>query len=126
VGAVDTIEIGSSDESGFFPYHDGDAAMVVTGGQGAPMMGIRLRLTGASVPACLVQTTEYADGAVGSSSAPLVTYARPDGSHDTRPLWIPGQFSPTFRVVVSAGGRRASVSLASPVISGDLDLSTPD
>src|SRR5438874_12671402 len=113
-GAVATVEVGS-DADPFVAYHDLDQPHVVFGGQGAAMMGIRLRLTG-NVPACLAQSTAYEDNmASGSNRSPVNTYKEADGSYTTRPLWIPGYFPSFFTVHVDAGGQTARVHLGTPL-----------
>jgi hypothetical protein len=114
IGTVDTITVGRDDDV-FTAYHDGDLPHIVRGGQGAEMMGIRLKLTGAGVPACLSQMTSYQDnGAQGRSSSPVKTYRESDGSYTTKALWIPGYFPSSFSVLVAAGGRMQSVRLGIP------------
>jgi hypothetical protein len=106
---VATIEIGRDDDL-FTPYHDGDTAKIIRGGQGSTMMGVRLRLTG-TVPSCLAQSTQYLMPASGMNSDPVKTYPQTDGSFTTKALWIPGGFAPMFDVQVTIGSQMAVVHL---------------
>src|SRR5579859_7570843 len=94
-GSFATIQIGS-DGDPFTAYHDFDQPHIVRGGQGASMMGIRMRVTGSNVPSCLAQITAYDDGGQGMSNSPVKTYGESDGSYTTKPLWIPGYFPSLF------------------------------
>jgi hypothetical protein len=108
-GVIDGIVIGHDDP--FVAYSDGDRPQIVIGGQGSPMMGIRLKLTGSSVPDCLSQSTAFEAPAQGSNGVPLRTYAGTDGSYNTKALWIPGYFPYSFNVAVTAGGKTQRVRL---------------
>lgn len=115
---VDTIEIGRDAET-FTAYQDFEMPHIVVGGQGASMMGVRLRLTG-TVPACLKQHTGYEDnGAEGHNDTPVKTYREPDGSYTTKPLWIPGYFPSMFSIHVDCGGKSQLVRLG-PAPVGDM------
>jgi hypothetical protein len=113
-GSFATIQIGS-DADPFTAYQIADAPHIVRGGQGATMMGIRLRINASSVPPCLTQVTAYEDGAQGMNSSPIKTYQESDGSYTTKPLWIPGYFPATFTVRVDAGGITQRVRLGTPL-----------
>jgi hypothetical protein len=106
---VDSIEIGRDDAT-FTAYHDGDTAKIVTGGQGASMMGVRVRLMG-TVPSCIDQTTEYLSPASGMNNTPVKTYQEADGSFTTKALWVPGGFSTMFDLQVTIGAKSAVVHL---------------
>jgi hypothetical protein len=121
-GSVDSVELGgttSADLNGgvpatFTPLHDGDGMSLVHGGQGATMLGFVLRVTGASAPSCLGQQTSVTDtdGArVTASTAPLTTYAQPDGSRETHPIWLPADYPATFVVTSAATGQSVAVHL---------------
>ncbi|MGZ3406989.1 MAG: hypothetical protein ACXVAN_11135 [Polyangia bacterium] len=120
-GSVDAVEIGaasSADLAGqhttFTPLADGDGMSLIYGGQGATMLGFILRVTGASAPSCLGQQTIISDtgGArVTGSTAPLTTYAQPDGTRLTKPIWLPAEYPATFVVDTSAGGKSVTVHL---------------
>ena len=110
-GTLGTIEIGAADDL-FRAYHDGDAPHIVEGGQGLTMMGVRLRLTGADVPACLAQSTGFQDLSgmrLAGSSDPLKTYPESDGSFTTRPVWIPSSFPASFDIVTVVGSQTGRV-----------------
>jgi hypothetical protein len=109
---VDTIDIGS-DADTFTAYHDFDMPHIVFGGQGASMMGLRLRLTG-PVPACLVATIAYEDGGQGMDTSSVKTYQESDGSFTTKPLWVPGYFPSLFTVHSTVGGKDQRVHLGTP------------
>jgi hypothetical protein len=117
---LDVLELGAPDERVFMPWSDGAVAPVVTGPQGGAMIGLRLRIGGPSMPACLPHQTTAAnkgDGELARVSQPIKTYAEPDGSRVTKTLWL--IFSARAprsgeRMVVStiAGGLTRSVSLS--------------
>lgn len=52
-----TIEIGDPGTGTFRPFTTGERVSLVTGGQGSPMVGYRIRVTGAGVPRCVGMTT---------------------------------------------------------------------
>ena len=121
-GSVDSVELGAASaadlnggsSSPFTLLHDGDGMTLVHGGQGATMLGFTLRVTGASAPSCLGQKTTVndADGAfVTQSTAPLTTYAQPDGSRTTHPVWMPAEYPATFVVTTAATGQSVTVHL---------------
>jgi hypothetical protein len=129
-GAVDSLEIGD-DLDPFTPYHDGDLPHVIVGGQGLTMMGIRLRMRGADVPSCIQQATHYEVGGMdtGGSDVAVNTYAEPDGTRVTKPLWMPGEFGHDDFVIAVAGGTTTTVHLVDPNRSdpfGGPDLSVSD
>lgn len=51
-----TIEIGGPGTGPFHPLLPGELVTLITGGQGAPMLGFRVRVSGASVPICVSAT----------------------------------------------------------------------
>ncbi len=111
-GGIDGVELGaatSADLAGapttFAPLHDGDGLSLLYGSQGATMLGFILRVSGDSAPACLGQQTVVDDpsGAfVTSATAPVTTYAQPDGTRVTHPMWLPAAYPPNFVVSVTA------------------------
>lgn len=120
-GSIDTLELGTAtttDLSGgtspFAPLHDGDGVALIRGAQGANMLGFKLRVSGASAPSCLGQTTTITDtsgGRVTGSSPPLATYAQPDGTRVTKPMWLPADYPANFIVSVTAAGQSISLHL---------------
>lgn len=50
-----SVEIGPANLGAFTPLSDGDSTEIIWGGQGAPMIGYRLRVTG-DAPACVSAT----------------------------------------------------------------------
>ena len=120
-GSIDTLELGaatSTDLAGgttaFAPLHDGDGVTLIRGGQGANMLGLKLRISGASAPTCLGQSTVISDttGArITSASAPVATYDQPDSTRVTKPIWLPGAYPSTFVVTVMAGGQSLTLHL---------------
>jgi hypothetical protein len=120
--AVDTLSLGagnpadltSGTESPFAPLHEGDGMLVVRGGQGASMLGFVYSLSGAAAPTCLEQSLRVTDSAgetVTASTASLTTYAQPDGTRQTHPLWLPASYPATFAVTCAAGGQAVTLHL---------------
>lgn len=74
------------------PLADGDVLPFTTGGQGITMIGLELVLEGDDVPGCADQETTLLRAEDGTpwltSTTPLATYDRPDGSHVTGELWL--------------------------------------
>lgn len=62
-GVLGALEVGPDGPGAFEPWREGDSVEVSVGGQGAPMIAARLRVTGPSLPACLPQATRLLDGA---------------------------------------------------------------
>jgi hypothetical protein len=120
-GSADTLEVGaasSADLTGmptaFAPLSDGDGMALIRGPQGANMIGLVLRVSGSAAPACLGQQTTVTDtgGArITAASPPLATYAQPDGTRLTHPLWLPADYPATFVVSVAAGGQAVTLHL---------------
>ena len=120
-GSVDSLELGAAtmgDLTGmptaFAPLHDGDGMALIRGAQGANMLGFILRVSGSSAPSCLGQQTIVTDTAgarITTSTPPLATYAQPDGTRLTHPLWLPADYPTTFVVSVAAGGQTATLHL---------------
>ena len=120
-GTIDTLEIGAASyvdlEGGlttFAPLHDGDGMALIRGDQGANMLGFILRISGASAPSCLGQTTTVTDtgGArITMSTPPLATYAKPDGTRLTKPLWLPADYPASFVITVDAAGQSLALHL---------------
>jgi len=80
---VESIEAG--------PLADDDVLPLTTGGQGTDMIGLRIVLTGADVPECMGHETTLTGPSGtdwGSSTLPLRTYGRPDGSAVSGELWL--------------------------------------
>ena len=120
-GSIDSLELGAATTtdlaggtSPFAPLHDGDGMTLIRGAQGANMLGFILRVSGASAPACLGQSTTVTDtsGArVTGATPPLATYAQPDGTRLTRPMWLPADYPSTFVVGVTAAGQSLTLHL---------------
>ncbi len=120
-GSIDSLELGTAtatDLAGgttaFTALQDGDGVTLIRGAQGANMLGFRLRVSGASAPSCLGQQTTITDttGArVTGSSPPLATYAQPDGTRLTKPMWLPADYPATFVVSVTAANQSLSLHL---------------
>jgi len=117
-GSIDTLELGAGvppafgSEPPFMPLADGDGMKLVRGAQGANMLGFVLRVSGAAAPTCLGQQTMVTDSAgvrVTGSTSPLATYAQPDGTRTTKPLWLPAEYPTMF--VVSVTSENQSVAL---------------
>jgi hypothetical protein len=115
-GRVDALELGAAggdelrgDPGPFSPLADGDGVSLVRGGQGAFMVGWRLRLTGGAVPDCLLQDLGIANTPDGGDpvrwSKTVRTYVELDGTRTTHPMWVPGYYALPFRVTVTAGGQ---------------------
>lgn len=121
-GSIDSLEVAAAsaaDLAGmpattFAPLHDGDGMALIRGAQGANMLGFILRVSGAAAPACLGQQTTVTDtgGArVTTATPPLATYAQPDGTRLTHPLWLPADYPATFVVGVAAASQAVSLHL---------------
>lgn len=120
-GTVDTVELGAAtagDLAGnptpFTALVDGGGVTLIRGAQGANMLGFILRLAGGAAPACLGQKTVVSDSGgarVTSSTAPLATYAQPDGTRLTHPLWLPADYPLSFVVDVDAAGKTLELHL---------------
>lgn len=86
---VDTVEVGP-DSDGFVPFTDGQVVNFITGGQGSFMLPVRIRVGGASPPACLSQHTTLTNDKgdeMGRDKDPRATY--PDGSfRTTRTIYL--------------------------------------
>src|SRR5262245_36023020 len=59
-GVVDSLEIGRrpATDVQFLPFADGDTIASTIGGQGSPMVVVRLLVTGTDLPPCLPERTE--------------------------------------------------------------------
>ena len=114
-GSVDGVEIGAAgaadlngQPSPFVALADGDGVPLVRGNQGANMIGLVYRVSGASAPTCLAQHTTVVDGSgnkITSSTPPLATYAQPDGTRITHPLWLPADYPAQFVVDVACADK---------------------
>jgi hypothetical protein len=114
-GSVDSVEIGAAragDLKGqptpFAPLADGDGVPLVVGNQGGNMIGLVYRVGGAAAPSCLAQRTTIVDGGgakIASSTPPLATYAQPDGTRLTKPLWLPADYPSQFVVDVACADK---------------------
>lgn len=125
-GSVDSVELGAANlddlagqSTPFVPLADGDGVPLIRGGQGATMIGLRLRVTGAQAPDCLMQRTVVTaptGDKITSSSPPLRTYAQPDGTRVTNALWLPADYPMQFTVDVTAADRSLTrqLHLATP------------
>jgi hypothetical protein len=96
---ITSLSIGPSKAVGgdkFQPWTDGQMAHFVSGGQGFPMLVVRVDVAGPSPPSCLLQQTVvkasnyYGPGGeqVGHDSVPRKTYAQPDGSRATDDIYV--------------------------------------
>jgi hypothetical protein len=108
---IDTVEIGSPDEAQFQPLEEGAAVQAVRGPQGGDMIPLRLRVAGASPPACLQQSTQVVQDQVsGTLSTPLTTYPDAPGTRATRTLYVVLNGTPRAgemaRVVVDCAGKK--------------------
>ena len=120
-GSIDSLELGAASyvdlqggQSAFAPLHDGDGMALIQGDQGAYMLGFILRISGASAPSCLGQTTTVTDtgGArITTSTPPLLTYAQTDGTRLTKALWLPADYPANFVVAVDAAGQSLALHL---------------
>jgi hypothetical protein len=114
---ISQITFGSGDGA-FVAWQSGEAVDFVEGGQGTPMLPVRMRLEGSQIPACIAQTTSLLFNAnvIGSEATPLKTYDEGDGSRTTLPLYVvifdlaPGD-GEGFQVTATVGGTAASLDL---------------
>jgi hypothetical protein len=121
-GDVTAIEIGGGsfgDAEPFAPVDDGGWVHTVTGGQGSPMLPLRLRITGASPPTCLMQSTTVSDRQgqrlTGLATA-LATYDDTGGRRATKTFFliIPEEtISGTIEVVAGGITRRIAFTASS-------------
>lgn len=120
-GTVDSVQVGAAgandlagQPSAFVALSDGDGVPLIHGNQGANMIGLVYRVFGAAAPACLGQRTQIVDGSgapITSSTPPLATYAQPDGTRLTRPLWLPADYPMQFVVDVTCADKALSLHL---------------
>ena len=120
-GSVDQLDVGAAtpdDLDGiattFTPLVDGDGVPLIRGSQGGTMIGLILRVSGASAPSCLSQQTTVTDSGgarVTAATSPLTTYAQPDGTRLTHPLWMPANYPATFLVGVVAANQSLALHL---------------
>ncbi len=85
-GDVTSFAIGPGGDGAFVAWNDGDAPSLVTGGQGATMLVMRIAVRGNQPPTCLAQRTVVANQV--SDATPRTTYAAPDGSRVTKDMYI--------------------------------------
>ena len=100
----------------FVAWQAEDTVVMTRGGQGGDMLGVRFRITGAKLPACLQQTTVItAPGTTPRTYAlSLRTYAQADGSRQTRTWWLAEGFPEQFSLQSTAGGRMVTTHLSLP------------
>ncbi len=89
---------------------DDDQVVAFTyGGQGSPMIGVQLRMTG-TVPRCLAQTSEirgFDDELIEFDRFARTTYDQGDGTHTTKSIFLvmsEQHYGAFVRLVVTAGG----------------------
>jgi hypothetical protein len=113
-GSVSSIEVGERvflDDGTvmFAPLDDGSMATIVRGVQGADMLVLGFRVTGAGGQTCLVQRTDVTDEAGGRLSYNAVSTSfqeQPDGSSVSEWIYFPGPYVPgPVTIEVSLGGR---------------------
>jgi hypothetical protein len=118
-GTVALVELGSDAPDGseppFQPWHDGDTANVVIGGQGFTMIVARVRASGSSVPDCMPADLEIVDasGPITQSHDPLHGYG--DGSQRlSHAIYLPANYpmsGQTIHVSATLLGVTAQVAL---------------
>lgn len=86
------VQLGDSDEETFTPLTDGAVVQLVSGGQGADMLGVRFRLEGTDIPECITHssavTTPDGEFALADNDVPLRTYPVGAGAAETKTLWL--------------------------------------
>jgi hypothetical protein len=86
------IELGHAGSGEFRAFAPGDGVSIEIGSQGGAMIGVRLRMRGDDVPACVAQMTSVEMGSTGeslaTSASALNTYAESDGSRTTKTNWL--------------------------------------
>jgi hypothetical protein len=119
-GSVTTLEIGSDAADGseppFTPWHDGDTAKVVKGGQGAAMIVTRLRATGTSVPECIpvemnVPDAMQPDFPIAELQNAFNFYGD-DSSRTSHAIYMPGDWGQIKSIQLTATALGASASVA--------------
>jgi hypothetical protein len=117
-GSVTTLEIGSDAADGseppFTPWHDGDTAKVVKGGQGALMFVTRLRATGTSVPECIPVYWNAPDAAMQPDCpiAELLNFYGDDSSRTSHAIYKLGDWGQIKSIQLTATALGASASVA--------------
>jgi hypothetical protein len=112
-GPVSSIEIGERlYENGmdmFVPLDEGSMATIVLGTQGADMLVLGFRVTGASGQTCMAQRTDITDDAGDRLSFNAVAknfQAQIDGSSVSEWIYFPGPYAGgPVTIEVSLGGR---------------------
>jgi hypothetical protein len=110
---IDQVEIGAGDDAEFQPLAENAEVRVVRGPQGGDMIPLRIRVSGASPPACLQQSTSVEQPATqvsGMLATPLATYPDAPGTRATRTLYVVLNGVPksgeTARIAVDCAGKR--------------------
>lgn len=88
---ITSIELGLGDDNAFIPLEDGTSVTTVRGGQGSSMLPVRYRLRGASLPACIEQTSSLRSGEqqlFAEIPYRLKTYEEADGSRTTKTFFM--------------------------------------
>jgi hypothetical protein len=130
---VDSFEIGNGSSTGaFVPWMDGSAPTFTTGGQGSPMMVMRIRVSGANPTACLAQNTivKTYNMVEGRDSTPRKTYEAGSGQRMTDDMYIVvgSEYDP-LAVTTTIGALEVTRRLARyalPDLSASLDLRPAD
>lgn len=136
---VTSLSIGPSKERDavYRPFSDGEQAPLVSGGQGARMLVVRLAVAGPNPPSCLTQFTQVSgvqsDGSsigLGHDAVPRKTYAQPDGSRVTDDLYVVLDYfsSPSMAVSATVGALSDTRHLGAPPpdLSVPVDLAPAD
>lgn len=135
---ISTLSVGPS--SGFGDYHawiDGDVPSTTSGGQGAPMLVLRIAVAGATPPSCLQQSTAvevapFAGAAfelAGRDATPRKTYAQPDGSRLTDNIYVVLDFlGASLKVTTTVGAATVTrvLGVTPPDMSAGVDLGAFD
>jgi hypothetical protein len=117
------------DSSPFREWSDGDAPTTAYGGQGAPMLVLRIDVAGDAPPSCLSQDTEvwvsnqsYPDGKerLGGDSTPRKTYAQLDGSRATDDVYVVMDYSSSANLSVTTRVGALSVTRTLGFVIHDL------
>jgi len=89
-GEVTAVSFGGPTEGDFVEWSEGEQVFLTIGGQGTAMLGVRLRLSGPTVPECLAHQTElWADGGrIAGDSIPVHTYDDARGGRTTLPMFL--------------------------------------
>jgi hypothetical protein len=115
---IEGLELGKPYTAEWTPFVDGETAAFEIGGQGSPMLVVRLLVLGDGAPACLGQSTVMHNAAgevLAEEVRAIETHELAPGMRATDEIYLPLFFSPQsgelFTVTTSAGNMSTTVTL---------------